>query len=196
MYKKLLALLLIITFMLPATAWAAGKEQQARKILKISNENSLTATGSDAKAEKKKLIKKMKDELSAFKRGIKEDVAKIKHDASKDMETKKEEIRGVREAGEDSITAIKEDIKALKKSMKNHKGRETSQTIENSASVENSATVKHRGKGVANAMAKIVRNIERRMDKTVSALTAVINKFKAWLIAVGLVSPDSDNGGA
>lgn len=65
--------------------------------------------------------------------------------------------------------------------IENQPSDDDSPSIENGPSSEDSPTAMHRGKGIANAMSKILRNMKRKTGNAVFALKIVVIKFTSWL---------------
>lgn len=151
--KKFLVLFLVAMLVVPATALAVGKPDFA-------------ASKSKSKAFSKNHPKG--DTETATESGDTETVSnKGGSRAGNSGNAKGKLTKAQKEAKKAEKKALKAKMKADKKL--------------NTDTAGDSTTTVHRGKGIANAMKKIQRNIKRAGEKAPMALKTVVNKFAAWL---------------
>ncbi len=218
MSKKLLALLIIAMLIVPATALAKGRpniatsasesqsfinqdsgddeeyssERDKGKSARIANDSQddpeESASGKD---DKEALKEARKAEKEAEKESLKKQQNDDEDQQTGDVEDQdqndvnSEEDSSAIESDDESGTAVK--VKQECKSWE----KDDSETADNESSDEDSSTATAHGKGIANAMSKIIRNIERMGDGASTTLKSVVNKFASWL---GLPLPFPEAG--
>ncbi len=208
MLNKLLALLVIAMLIVPATALAKGRPDIA-----ASASKSQSVTTEDSSDDANAMQNKDRDANYSSTGNKHGKGASIKdEDANREQlgKDEKEALKDARKAEKEALKAQKEGIReqhadgdidsedesgTVKAKHKNKLWTmDGSEAADNEASAEDSSTGTARGKGIANAMSKIIRNIERIGDGASSALRSVVNKFASWL-GLSLPFPEAGTSG-
>ncbi|MHB8842223.1 MAG: hypothetical protein ACYC56_10665 [Candidatus Aquicultor sp.] len=216
MLNKLLALLVIAMLIVPATALAKGRPDiaaSASKSQSVATEDSsddADAMQNNDRDENYSSTGNKHGKSASIKAegAIEDDQANVKRE--KLNKDEKEALKDARKAEKESLKAQKESMREQRADgdidsedesgtvKAKHKNKlwamDGSETAGNLASAEDSSTGTARGKGIANAMSKIIRNIERMGDDVSNSLKSVVNKFASWL-GLSLPFPDAGTSG-
>ncbi|MCL6471781.1 MAG: hypothetical protein K6T91_03100 [Firmicutes bacterium] len=187
MLKKLLALLIVAMLVAPATVLAKNERGFSGQ--------SQTQVYSEQDADANEDIGQSEADNAGNNAA-----ARIKHREKKEK-SKEFKEKGIKEAEDTNNDSDTAENKAWGKEKANEhkKIKEIKENKRINASAEDSESANggtHRGKGIAKAMSKIMRNIERKIANgtisAVDALKTVVNKFASWL-GLGPVYTDIGN---
>lgn len=157
-----------------------AKHKELRRELKekIKDEKAgLKANHKALKAEEKNRIKAQKDALREARKAQKLNAINlIKIESGNDSDT----ATG-KPSQNDSDTIENKPSDDDSTSVENKPSAEPTSSIENNPSAESSPTAMHRGKGIANAISRILRNMERTAGIAAFSLKLAVTKFASWL---------------